>query len=371
MTALGILAVGLAGAALAFGGPPDTPPVAPAPPVAVPSFAATVRAAPVPPDAGRGEGRIALWREGHPLAVRPSTKGTTALVKGFEGKRGEIRLGPDGLSALVYIANRGTIRPDDPEHRDRAYIRAASGDGTEPFAREVEVEGVSLCHAFWGADGGTVYGYGLALPKGPGPAPAIDLTKDFVNWSFDMRTGKTERLKLPGNVSVLDRSADGKAFLVLHYEKPAGTPGDYRLGLLPAAGGALVPLTEVGEATPADFRFSPDGRFALGTVYRTDGNDFFPELVVIDLKTPARTAVAVPKDARVYEACWSPDGKRIALVWEPMAAHERRTGDTGGPVLPGRRRVYELTVTVARPDGSDARDVHTEAEYWYGSIDWR
>jgi RNA polymerase sigma factor (sigma-70 family) len=354
------VAVVIAGAAWAFGGPGGAPRVA--------TVARLAALAPAPVKATRGEGRIVLWREGHPVAVRPSTKEVIPLVKGFEGKRGNLWLGPDGKRVLVYIANRGTVRPDDPDQRDRLYIR--QGDGGGAGAREVEVKGVSLCHAFWGATGETVFGYGLAVPVGPGLAPAPDLTTDLVNWSFDVRTGRAERLSLPGNVSVLDRSADGKAFLVISYEKASGVPGAYRLGLLPAAGGTLVPLTKAGEATPADFRLSPDGRSALGTVYRAEGGNLVPELVVIDLKTLARRAVAVQKGARACGACWSPDGKRVAFAWEPKAAYERRAGKRVGPVIAGEQK-YELRVTVARPDGSEARDVHAESRHWYGSIDWR
>jgi RNA polymerase sigma factor (sigma-70 family) len=334
--------------------------------------AAQVRAAPVPPGAGRGEGRIAVWRSGHPLSVRPGTKETAELVRGFEGKRGELRLGPDGLSALVYIANRQTIRPSEPENRDRVFIRALDGDGTEAQAQEIKLEGVSPCAAFWGADGRTVYGHGLIVPNGADPAPAPDLTTDFINWVFDLRTRKVERLKLPGNVSIVDRSADGKSFLVLRYDKPTGVPGEYRLGVLPAAGGAFVALTRAGEATPGDFRFSPDGQFALGTVYRSeDGDgDLVPEPVVFDLKSLERTPVTVPKDARVCGSCWSPDGSRIAFAWEPESARSRRRQEMNRPAVGGGQK-YELTITVARPDGSEARDIHTESEYWYGSIDWR
>ena len=79
----------------------------------------------------------------------------------------------------------------------------------------------------------------------------------------------------------------------------------------------------------------------------------------------------MPKGARVCGACWSPDGKRVAFAWEPKAAYERRAGEERlGPVTAGEEK-YELRVTVARPDGSEARDVHAEPRYWYGSIDWR
>jgi hypothetical protein len=95
-----------------------------------------------------------------------------------------------------------------------------------------------------------------------------------------------------------------------------------------------------------------------------------PELVVIDLKSQARRAVAMPMGARACGACWSPDGKRVAFAWEPNAAYERRTGKRLEGVKAGEQK-YELRVTVARPDGSEARDVHAESRHWYGSIDWR
>jgi RNA polymerase sigma factor (sigma-70 family) len=342
------LAVAFAGAVWAFSGVGHGPAPVPG----------------VPPAAAAGrepeEGRIALWRDGHPVAFTPGTKGTTPLGSGFEGKRGSLRLGPAG-KLLIYVANRTTARPADPTKRDRAYVR----DGVR--TTEVEVEGVSLCHAFWGADG-FVYGYGLALPdRGD---PPVDLTADLVNWSYDPRTGKAKRLGHAGNVSWLDVAPDGKAVLVLRYARPGGVPGDYRLGLQPPGGGDFVPLTRPGESTPADFRLSPDGHRALGTVYREEGGRPVPDLVVFDLTGGTRTAVELPKDARVHGACWSPDGKWIAYAWETRAAYEERTRDRDEPVVPGRQSKPRVTVTVARPDGSDARDVYTEAEYWFGSIDW-
>jgi antitoxin component YwqK of YwqJK toxin-antitoxin module len=223
-----------------------------------------------------------------------------------------------------------------------------------------------------------VYGHGFVQPKGGDPELSPDLTADFVNWSFDPRTGKAKVLKLPGNVSVLDRSPDGKVFLVLRYEMPPGTaPGaprvwaDYRLGLLPVEGGDLIPLTKLGESTPGEFRFSPDGRSALGTMYRKgkEGGDLVPELIVFDLKSKTRTAVIVPKDAHVCGSCWSPDGKRVAYIWESEAAYMERN-NRFGPVMPGQEKKPAYTVTVAKSDGSDAKDVFTETEYGYGSIDW-
>lgn len=328
---------------------------------------ASRRAAPVPKPVDPGEGRIVLWRDGRPVAVSPGTKNVSPLGGEFGGRSGRLRVGPDGKRLLVYIANRDDILPSAPEKRDRVFVR----DGAT--TREVNT-GVSPCHAFWGADG-AVYGHGLVPPKGVVPDPAVDLTTDIVNWSFDPRTGTAKRLKLPGDVAALDVSHDGKSFLVLQYEKVPGSPGiwpGYRLGVLPADGEPLVPLTKLGESSPQEFRFSPDGRSVLGTVYRSEGPEgrLVPDLVVFDVKTKARTAVALPRDARVAASCWSPDGKRIAFVWESQTAFAERNKVLPGPVVPGQEKRPTYTITVARPDGSDARDVYTEAEYPYGSIDW-
>jgi RNA polymerase sigma factor (sigma-70 family) len=350
----------LAGMVWVFGsgpsGIPKPDPVSAAPPAVVA----------VPPSP------VVIWRDGHPIAITPGTKRTTSLGTGFEGKRGAIRVGPDG-KFLVYISNRDGVRPSDREKWDRVYVQR----GTE--TKEIAIGEGSLCRAFWGSDG-AVYDHDLAVPerkRGDGPAdPPVDLTKDFVNWSFHPPTGARKRLKLPGNVSVLDRSPDGKSFLVLWYELPAtlvkGAPGawaDYRLGTMPADGGDLVPLTKLGESTSSELRYSPDGRSVLGTMYRTAGDRVVPELVVFDLKSKARTAVKVARDAHVHASCWSPDGKKIAFVWESEAAYTERM-NRFGPVDPKKEKKPVYTVTVASPDGSDARDLYTESEYSYGSIDW-
>jgi hypothetical protein len=128
-------------------------------------------------------------------------------------------------------------------------------------------------------------------------------------------------------------------------------------------------LTKLGEASD-HFRFSPDGRYALGRVHRKEKDDLFPVLTLIDVKTNKRVNVAVPKDARVCASCWSPDGKRIAFVWESEATAAKRRLGFGGPVMPGTEKKPVYTVTVAMPDGSEAKDVYTETEFEYGSIDW-
>src|SRR4051812_41566002 len=64
----------------------------------------------------------------------------------------------------------------------------------------------------------------------PGPAREPDETRDLVNWSFDVRTGRVRRLSLPGNGSVLDRAADGKAYLVIRYGGASGAPGGVQGG---------------------------------------------------------------------------------------------------------------------------------------------
>jgi hypothetical protein len=333
-----LLAIVFAGVVWAFGGPKES--------------------TPTPKE--EGEGRIALWRDGHPVTFAPGAKGIP-LPSGFEGKPGRLRFGPGG-KVLIYLQRRSTLRPTDSDKDDQVYLGAGK-------AAKLIDPGVSPCHAFWGADG-VVYGYGLERPK---RAEAdVDLTTDFVNWTFDPRTGKATRLKLPGNVSILDLSPDGKTFLVLLYQKPAGARGiwaDYRLGTLPVGGGDLTPLTKLGESTPSELRYSPDGRSVLGTMYRTVAGNLIPELIVFDLKARTRTAVAVPKDAHVHGSCWSPDGKRVAYVWEPHKAYEERNAKEG-PVVPGKETKAIYTVTVAKPDGSDAKDVFTESEYWFGSIDW-
>jgi RNA polymerase sigma factor (sigma-70 family) len=361
----------VAGAALALGlatheaaPPADAAVLGEKQPIAL----ASLRAAPVPKMVDPGEGRIVLWRDGRPVSIAPGTKDVSPLLGSeFEGRAGRIRVGPDGKQLLVYLANRDGILPSTPEKRDRVFILDNRS--------KTEIDsGVSPCHAFWGSNG-AIYGYGLVPPKGAVPDPGVDLTKNIVNWSLDLQTGKTNRLKLPGDVTVLDVSRDGSSFLVLQYEKNPASPGvwpDYRLGVIPADGSQLVPLTKLGEFSPQEYRFSPNGGSVLGIVYRSEGPEgrLIPDLVVFDVKTKSRTVVDVPKDARVAASCWSPDGKRIAFVWETQSEFSERNRVLPGPLLPGHQAKPKYTVTISKPDGSAARDVYTEVEHPYGSIDW-
>jgi Tol biopolymer transport system component len=83
--------------------------------------------------------------------------------------------------------------------------------------------------------------------------------------------------------------------------------GNLDLWLMPAAGGAMTPLTT--DPTPDWFpRWSPDGREIAFHAYRTGNRDIF---VMPSRGGAARQLTSDPAQDRI--ASWSPDGQEIAF----------------------------------------------------------
>ena len=161
------LAVAFVGAIWALGGSEN----APLPPAAA--------AAPIPRDEAPGEGQIVLWRERPPSRSLPAGQARRHSARSSRAREVRFTWVPTGKRNL-YASNSTSVRPGDPDKRDRVYLRDGKG------ITEIET-GESLCRAFWGADG-VVYGRGSSRRSGAIPNhPRSD--KEFVNWSLIREPG--------------------------------------------------------------------------------------------------------------------------------------------------------------------------------------
>ncbi len=307
-------------------------------------------------------GQILLWRDGHVLSVNSQSAKELSLPPHFIGRRGTVRVDKSGRHFLVYLHNRLTNLPKQPEEHDRVHVVSFDESG-KPVSVEITVEGVSLCGAFWSADGRTVLGQGLSMPAQVADLTIPDLTSDFVSWEFDIEQGITSRQKLPGNLQILDINSDGTSLLSYRFQKEG-----YAIGIYSVPDEAFVELSKPGELPVGNFRLSPNGKSVLGRIDQTGNAGLFPDLVLIDVATKTRKLVTVPNDIYVHEACWSPDGKRIAFAWEPKSAYIARM-NRFGPTVPDED-IPKVTITIAKPHGTEARDIYTEQQYRYGSLDW-
>ena len=88
---------------------------------------------------------------------------------------------------------------------------------------------------------------------------------------------------------------------------------------------------------------------------------------IVSVADGSATAIRVSDDVDgVYQACWSPDGKRIALMW-----HELIPQLPGIPVPVGGVR-WASRVTICDSDGANAKViVRKEYDQTIRGLDWK
>jgi RNA polymerase sigma factor (sigma-70 family) len=227
---------------------------------------------------------------------------------------------------------------DDPGHRPRVspdgQVFAFERDGaiwTWNFGREPEPRRVLDL-------AGASFGTPVSLsPDGKQVALSLgrrDEAKNcwmFTSWRVNADGGDRTELKIPPEDGIQDWSSDGKWLLVasnrgakigwqLYFMHPDGT-GEHR-------------ITEDGN--PFYARFSPDGRKVL---YSDQARKQDAGIWVVDSDGKNRRLVApFPDRTSNPSACWSPDGKRIAVVVSHL-------GPAEGPHKSGKLVVMDLDGT--------------------------
>ena len=236
----------------------------------------------------RENGRTRIYltdgiQNGQLLAFDPRTGVRQEL---FDGCNFRLRISPDGRAVAF-------------ERDGAVWVRSLSRDG-EP-RRLFDLEGAAFgAPPVWSHDGSQIV---ASLGR-------RDEVRDV--WLFTTLrinadgSGRTE-LKIPPEDGVQDWSPDGRWLLTT---SSRNAEIGWQLYVMRPDGTDLRVITEGGNPWAA--RFSPDGRSVLYTDGTTEERR---GIWVVDFEAKGRRRVfpVVGKDHQL-SACWSPDGKQIAVV---------------------------------------------------------
>jgi len=297
------------------------------------------RAAPAP--VAKGPNKLLFYRTGHLTLIDPDGKNDKKVSENVsQFHPGEAKLSPDGAAIAFLISERVNGTPQDPrskpsDYRHRLFVRKL--DEPEPGTDT----GVT-CEAFaWSPDGAEIASSDYVHADGT--------PTDVTSCVFNLKTKKRTPLKFPSDHVVTDWTPDGKALLTMSNRLFADKRGSiYRM---PLDGSEGTRLTDAAVAAEGG-RLSPDGKRMLFNRI-VFGDPRGRELTVLDLATGKTAKVdGIPANGGLYlsgtnvACCWSPDGKRIAYVWQ------ERDGDEPGN---DPKKMYEARLIVCDPDGKNAK----------------
>ncbi len=252
------------------------------------------------------KGKIVLFGEGkldvpdmHNIRALDPDGGAPATIAEFPGHAWIGRVSPDGRRIAFLLP------PVIIQGHQGINLWVMDTDGQN---REIVVENaggaIGMSVACWSPDGKQV-----AFHR----QDKLSATENYVV-DLDKRT--LARLNLPGNEVVNSWSPDGTEWLTATLGVPPDPdPGQCQIYRVKRDGSGRV---RVGEPNTGnnDARFSPDGRriaFLTGAPRPIEGRR--PQIRVVD-REGGRSKLILEADAGAsfHSPCWSPDGKRIAVV---------------------------------------------------------
>jgi Tol biopolymer transport system component len=159
-----------------------------------------------------------------------------------------------------------------------------------------------------------------------------------------------KRLPLPQTDEVLDWSPDGQWF-VTSSSRDKGPDLGYQLYRMRPDGTEQLRLTKGGQSCYA--RFSPDGRQIV--YYHRDfsgPNRDVVELHVMDADGANDHIVLRSEGMNTFnQACWSPDGRRLAVVWFTWALKK------DGTKVCGIGEEHKHRIEIMDADGKNRREI--------------
>jgi Tol biopolymer transport system component len=173
-------------------------------------------------------------------------------------------------------------------------------DNAAELSRVIDLAGATAgSPAAWSADGKQLI---ISLGRHD------DVRRCWIHTTFRVNTDGSEpkELPIPAEDNVQDWSPDGQ-WLVTASSR--GAKLGWQLYVMRPDGTEQRRITEGGN--PFYARFSPDGR---QVIYTDNGRKDQPGIWIVNVDgTKARQVLPVDRN-RVGSACWSPDGKRIAVA---------------------------------------------------------
>jgi hypothetical protein len=317
--------------------------------------------------------------------VKPDGTVLPAPTLGAADSPWQARLSPDGKRVAVLntkpdFARDAVITPEaleaarkkNPWGRSNLHLfdLDAPGGSAGPVLDDLPV--------LWGAwgPGGRQF-YGSEIDPAKANVPAADGTRfPFVSWVYDVGRKVKTPLAVPPEHGIVDVSADGRLLLTRRavygpQSPPDGTfvvPTD-TFGLRPVGGGDFWGV-----------RLSPDGGRVLGAVYTPASEGRPPRFApaVARLADGVVTRLPLPGENDVAHhsvGCWSPDGRRLALLWMEAVDPANLPVDSpplAAPVGPGPHFVYMPRVSVSDDNGGNARVIVRGSPIRaINFIDWR
>jgi RNA polymerase sigma factor (sigma-70 family) len=233
------------------------------------------------------------------VAVDPESGDVTKVFDGFPGR---MRASPDGRSVSYTSGEWWTNLPPPERMRQSLWVHALAG-GANPERVIRLVSGASSgALPVWSADGKQII---VSL------GTRDESRKQWVHGTIRINADGSGRepLKIPTEDTVQDWSSDGKWLLTA---SSRNARIGWQLYVMRLDGSDVRQVTEGGN--PFYARFSPDGRHLLysdGTLKLKDRQGIW----VVDFDGKNRRRI-LPTGNGTASACWSPDGKRIAVAIE-------------------------------------------------------
>jgi RNA polymerase sigma factor (sigma-70 family) len=166
-------------------------------------------------------------------------------------------------------------------------------------------------------------------------------------WQYDADGRNPVKLKLPAGEAVLDVSPDGNYFLTRTRLVTRANASDLRV--MKADGTGARRLSPPGGFNEPG-RFSPDGRRVVYCRQKTGERGVW----VVDVDGKNGKRVFGEDGMNIEGCCWSPDGKRLAVVASEFGE--------GGRLLPGEAGRWRIEIMDA--DGHNRRELNLKESVW-------